>query len=362
VSGPIERFLAARVADGRMPAAAWWVENRDGFVDHGAIGNATLAPRPVPLGIDAPFDLASLTKPLVTALLLALAEQDGLLELSQAAGEYLEELGGTPWESVSLFELGTHTSGLPAWKPLCAEADSIEGYLSVIGRTPRAVEPGRALYSDLGYILLGAVLERATGRRLDELFEQRVAVPLGLARAGFARDPARFTDAAATEQGSAYEQDLAGPAGEGYAWRRGLIRGEVHDSNAHGLGGVAGHAGLFAPIGEVACIARELLRPQALPLGERARARLLATRESSDGRTMGLVTACRSSAASGILPDAAPGHTGFTGTSLWLEPAEGRLFVLLTNRVHPRVSPRNFQLVRRGFHRLALGVAGRRRG
>ena len=358
MSGPIERFLAARVADGWMPGAAWWVEGCDGACDHGAIGHATQQPRPVPLAVDTPFDLASLTKPLVTATLCALAEQDGLLELSQQVGDCLEELRGTPWESTSLLDLGTHTSGLPAWKPLCVEADSIEGYVSAIGRTPRAVGPGRVLYSDLGYILLGAAIERASGRGLDELFQRRIAEPLELTRAGFALVPSSFRDAAATERGSAYERELSGPAGADHDWRCGLIRGQVHDSNAHGLGGVAGHAGLFASIREVACIGRELLRPRRLPLGERARARLLELPPSSAGWTFGLLTASHSSAASGILPDVAPGHSGFTGTSLWLDPAGERLFALLTNRVHPRVSPRNFQLVRRGFHRLALSATG----
>jgi CubicO group peptidase (beta-lactamase class C family) len=353
VKGEIERFLESRVADGWTPGAAWWVEARGVVVSRGAIGSATLLPRPEPLTEQTPFDLASLTKPLATALLFAMAEQDGLLKLEQRACDFLPELEGSPWESTRLLELGTHTSGLPAWKPLCVEADSIDGYVQAIARTPQAVDPGRVLYSDLGYILLGAVLERASGETLDMLFARDVALPLGLRRAGFATRATKFVDAAATEEGSVFERDLAGPAGRIGAWRTELIRGRVHDSNANGLGGVAGHAGLFGTSEEVAAIGRELLRPERLSLGEPARGRLLRVMPTSRGRTFGLQTAEECFATSGILPDDAPGHTGFTGTSLWLDPVQDRLFVLLTNRVHPRVSSRNFQRVRRGFHRLA---------
>jgi CubicO group peptidase (beta-lactamase class C family) len=237
-------------------------------------------------------------------------------------------------------------------------AGSIRGYLRTIARTPRAVPTGEALYSDLGYIVLGEVIARTTGQSLASLFRQRIAAPLGLQRAGFAESPDAFPDAAATELGNGFERELAGPAGADYAWRRALIRGEVHDANAHGLGGVAGHAGLFAPVEELGRLGQELLRPRRLPLGQRARSRLLEVTESGAGHAVGFVTARHSRAASGILPATAPGHTGFTGTSLWLDPSRELCLVLLTNRVHPRVSGRDFHLLRRGFHRLALRVAG----
>jgi len=354
VSSAIERFLAARVADGWTPGAAWWVARGDRTVEAGALGHAVTTPGLEPLSVSTPFDLASLTKPLATATLLVLAEQDGLLDLGRPVGDHLEELAGSPWREATLLSLATHTSGLPAWKPLCAEADSLDGYLRAIAGTPRAVSTGTTLYSDLGYILLGEVIARVSGVPLARLFRQRIAEPLGLKRIGFAGSSGSFSDAAATEQGNGYERELAGPAGSRYAWREGLIRGTVHDANAHGLGGVAGHAGLFAPIDELARLGRELLRPGGLALREQARGRLLNVAAGSDGRSVGFVTASHSGAAVGILPDDAPGHTGFTGTSLWLDPSRDLLFVLLANRVHPRVPRRNFQLVRRGFHRLAL--------
>jgi CubicO group peptidase (beta-lactamase class C family) len=200
------------------------------------------------------------------------------------------------------------------------------------------------------------VLERISGVPLDRLFARRVAVPLGLPRAGFASASGGFTDAAATERGNEYERALAGEAGAGHRWPTELLRGEVHDGNARALGGVAGHAGLFGTLEEVASIARVILRPGSLPLGDRTRRLLLRPAPPERTRTLGLEAAAASRAARGVLPGPAPGHTGFTGTSLWLDPGAGSIFVLLTNRVHPRVPEREFHPVRRGFHRLAVAT------
>jgi CubicO group peptidase (beta-lactamase class C family) len=222
------------------------------------------------------------------------------------------------------------------------------------------VEPGRVLYSDLGYVLLGIVVARAAGENLDVAFGRRIAAPLGLERTGFATDRLRFHDAAATEQGNRFERELAGPAGAHHPWRTHVLRGEVHDQNAAALGGVAGHAGLFGPVDEVMAIAREIVRPARLALAPRARARLLDVGAGTDGRSVGFIGAGWAAAGRGILPATAPGHTGFTGTSVWLDPPSGRVFVLLTNRVHPGVCPeREFALVRRGFHRIARRVVPR---
>jgi CubicO group peptidase (beta-lactamase class C family) len=334
-----------------MPGAVWWVEGPEGAVDHGAVGNAAVEPAVEPLSEETPFDLASLTKPLCTSLLLALLEQDGALDLNSLAGSFLDELRGTAVGKASLLSLATHTAGLPAWSPLYLHASTLQGFLERIADEARADHPGGMLYSDLGYIVLGAVLGRVTGRSLDRLFEERIAGPLGLARIGFAVESDLFSDAAATEMGNGYEREMAGGAGKGYGWRTGIIRGEPHDGNAWALGGVAGHAGLFGTVAGVVAIARELVRPTVLPIGSAARERLLVA--AAGERTVGFVTAAGSSAARGVVPDNAPGHTGFTGTSLWFDLEVGGIYILLTNRVHPTVPRDDFQIVRREFHSLA---------
>jgi CubicO group peptidase (beta-lactamase class C family) len=347
-----EALLAARAREHWMPGAVWRVESAGRVVSHGSTGFATLEPNPEPLSEETPFDLASLTKPLCTALLLLLLEQEGLLSLESDAGDQLEELRGSTWASTSLQALACHTSGLPAWRPLYLSATSLDGYLKLIAGQSREAPAGGTLYSDLGYILLGALLERLTGKSLDRLFEERISAPLGLERIGFATGGGSFDDAAATERGNAYERALAGAEGKSHEWRSDIIRGRPHDGNAAAIGGVAGHAGLFGTAAAVSGIARAMMADGPLGLGPAARGKLL-TIVPGAGRSVGFAGAHRSSSARGLLPESAVGHTGFTGTSLWLDPERDDLFILLTNRVHPVVQPRDFQLVRRAFHRLA---------
>lgn len=340
-----------------MPGACWWVSDRGRPISHGAVGSALVGPGSERVDESTPFDLASLTKPLVTATLLVLLEQEGQLDLEAPLDSLLGEAKGTPVGPRSLLSLATHTAGLAPWLPLFLYASSGDGYADQILKQAPAVPAGKTLYSDPGYILLGVALERVTRRRLDELFDERIARPVGLVRTGFAAGGREFPDAAATERGNHYERALAGESGAGHRWRDAIPRGEVHDANAHGLGGVAGHAGLFGTAEEVVRLGNEILRPNVLPIDARARERLLRVAPPSDGRTVGMVTAAWSSAGRGVFPDDAPGHTGFTGTSLWLDPAAERCYVLLTNRVHPRVPARDFQRVRRGFHRLAVRLS-----
>jgi len=335
-----------------MPGAVWYVEQPGGAISHGATGFAMIEPEREPMSEETAFDLASLTKPLCTAPLLLLLEQEERLALDAPAGDYLDELRDSAWASVSLRALATHTSGLPAWQPLYLSASNMEGYLALIAGLHPETPAGEMLYSDLGYILLGAIVERLCGRSLDRLFEERIAAPLGLERIGFATGSDPFAHAAATERGNRYERELAGRSAD-YAWRSEVIHGRPHDGNAAALGGVAGHAGLFGTAAAAAAIARAMMSDGPLGLGAAARGQLLTAAPAAAGRTVGLAVASASSAARGVLPEGAAGHTGFTGTSLWLDPDGGRLFILLTNRVHPVVQPRNFQLVRRSFHRLA---------
>jgi len=350
----VREYLTELAQAGEFPGCAWWVARAGTAIHSGATGFAALEPEREPLSVATPFDLASLTKPLATAILTLDLERSGRLDLEAPAARFLPELAGSAYADVTLLELGRHEAGLPAWRPLYVTARTLEEYLAEIARTAPAGPRGASLYTDLGYVLLGAVVERAAGERLDTLFERGIAAPLGLARCGFARTATgRFADAAATERGNEYERGLARDAGRGYAFRTGVLRGQVHDGNAAALGGVAGHAGLFGTVEDVARIAAEILVPRATPWGGHRREALLQPARSSGARTFGFVLARESGAARGALPDQAPGHTGFTGTSLWLDPASEGVYVLLTNRVHPVVRAVDFQSVRHEFHRRA---------
>lgn len=336
-----------------MPGAAWRIETVRGEVFEGCAGDASRIPCREAAALDTVYDLASLTKPLATALLALLLAEDGALSAEADASDWLPELRGTAYEGASLADLASHRAGLPAWRPLYLRARTLDEYVRAIASEPPVGAPGATLYSDLGYILLGAVLERATGARLDALFDARIAGPLGRSDIGFAATGGRFPLAAPTEHGNAYEREMAGEEGQGFAWRTRMIRGEPHDANAHGVGGVGGHAGLFGTAAAVAAIALEMFRPRRLALGGRSLTMLLDA-PGGRGRTFGLTPARESQAARGILADAAPGMVGFTGTSFWIDLDAGAVYVLLSNRVHPRVPPADFSPVRSGFHRAAV--------
>lgn len=341
-----------------MAGAAWWVELDAVAPFAGHAGAAVREPTAEPLRRDTPFDLASLTKPLATAPLVLMLADDGRLDPDAPIAEVLAELHGSPWGDATPLELARHCSGLPAWRPLCAAAGDLAGYVERIAAEPPAVPRGTTLYSDLGYVLLGAIVERLAGEPLDRVFVRRIAGPAGVAgRVRFPRDP--WPGAAATEDGNRYERAMAGEAGADHAWREGPIRGVVHDANAAALGGVAGHAGLFGTLEATARLVRELRSGTHVRLRETAR-RLWSRPERDGRRSVGLQAADDSAAARGVLPDDAPGHTGFTGTSLWLDPCgpeRGGFCLLLTNRIHPRVPAASFQPVRRAFHRLVARAA-----
>lgn len=333
MSDPVRAFLEERIEAGDLPGAAWATP-----ASSGAAGLACVEPEEVPATDDTVYDLASLTKP-VTAYLVATSG----LDLDATAATWLPELRGSRYASATLLDLGTHRAGLPAWRPLYLRGSDRDGYLAAIAAEPRACPEGETLYSDLGYLLLGFALERAMGMPLDRAFDERVARPFGLRSTGYPGTSDRFAEAAATERGNAHERALAGKEGEGYPFRTETIRGVVHDGNAWGLGGVAGHAGLFGTAAEVREIGRAILDgPGAL------------LRPADSGaRTFGLVPAGLTDSVRGVLDHDAVGHFGFTGTSLWLEPGRRRVFVLLANRVHPVHPTRSFVAVRRGFHERA---------
>jgi len=334
-----------------MPAAAWWVGDQTTTLAAGAAGRAVLTPRGEPAYEETPFDLASLTKPLATALLALLLR----LDLRRRLGASFPPLAGGPFGDASLLDAGTHRARFPAWLPLYAKGSSPESYVAAIA----AAKPGpeaQTVYSDLGYLLLGFAIASAADQPLDRLFDERIAKPLALERTGFAGTGDRFAGAAATERGNAYERKLAGDLAAGYDFRTALIRGHVHDGNAWALGGVAGHAGLFGTAKEVGTVARALVDPSPLGTGGEALAPLWDAGTAPGARTFGFLKAGDAESVRNVLPDEAVGHFGFTGTSLWIDRSRPRLYVLLTNRVHPDVPGVDFTRTRRGFHERAAAL------
>ncbi|MCX5288657.1 serine hydrolase [Streptomyces sp. NBC_00183] len=271
----------------------------------------------VPMTVDTPFDLASLTK-LFTAVAAVQQIERGTLGIDARVGAYLPEFRAAVRHRITVRELLTHTSGLRPELPLYDCADDTERLVKLRAEEPVGV-PGAYTYSDLNLLLLQFVLERITGRTLDVLINDGITRPLGMLSTDFGPCP-----------GAAATEDQRRP------WAkvdRGMVRGVVHDENAWALGGIAGHAGMFSTGRDLAVFCRTLLAG-----GSHGPARIL----GSDFVELlltppGLGFAVDQPWFMGELAGrGAAGHTGFTGTSLVLDPATDTFLVLLANTVHPR--------------------------
>jgi len=289
---------------------------------------------------DTRFDLASLSKVVGTLPAVLALVHAGEVALSDPMRRFFSQAGWFQTPSLgdtTLRQLLTHTSGLPAWRPIFASAGGRLTALASVLQTPLTHPAGRVVYSDLGFMLLGAVVERVGGVRLDAFTHEHVFGPLGMTATGYG-----VPDGAAVA------------ATEDCGWRGRLLEGEVHDENAFVFGGVAGHAGLFGTAADLARYAGAWLRleaPFAPP--ELLREATLEQEAGDEGgrRGLGWQLAGAGSSAGHAADPAAYGHTGFTGTSLWLDPGRGRFAVLLTNRVHPsRFGGGTIHALRVGFH------------
>jgi len=354
-------LLEEHIEAGEFPSAVYLVAERDEIVFTDALGHSIVEPYRVANKIDTIYDLASLTKPLITTLLCARRIELGELTLDSSVSHYLGEFDRTDKQTITVRELLTHTSGLPAWRPLyLLTEDEPERAAGAIANLDLEYKPGtRVVYSDLGFIALGILLERMSHQRLADMATREIFEPLKLQQTFFNPELALQTGIAACETGNAYEVDMCKQSGAGeYAnSRQRLIWGEVHDGNAYFLGGAAGHAGLFSTTRETFLIAQQflgdmtkLLTPDTCRLF-----RENMTPGLEEARSIGWqLAATKDSTAGAALPPDSFGHNGFTGTCVWIDPNAQRVFILLTNRTHARVLPfANINSVRREFNRVA---------
>ena len=363
----ISELLRSRIVESDFPSAVYVVAENGRAVFADAIGDAVREPEHHAATLATIYDLASLTKPLVTGLLCAQLVEAGELTLDSSIANYLLEFDRPDKSAITVRELLTHTSGLPAWRPLYLLSDSAEGALAAIANEPLEYKPSqRVVYSDLGFITLGFLLQRLSGQAFPDLAHQRIFQPLGMERTCFNPEGAFRTGIAACETGNAYERDMCErdfQAASYRSWRNDLVWGEVHDGNAHFLGGAAGHAGLFSNAAETLRLANQFIGEQSQLLSAKACGlfRQNMTPGLNEARSFAWqLAATRDSTAGRSLPPDAFGHTGFTGTSCWIEAKRQRVFILLTNRTHNRPLPfANVNAVRREFHTLAVAALDR---
>ena len=319
-----DEFLEREIAVGSFPSAVYAVGSADGIEKENALGHAVAVPMRIPATLDTLYDCASLTKPLVTATLILMAVAEGRIALEDE------------WHGFTYRELLTHTSGLRAWMPLYAYGD----YLHAILEHGKKHERGKhVVYSDLNFVLLWYAIQAIYGDYAAAARE-RIFVPLGIERdAMFHPSAALRPRIAATEWGQRFEGKLANRSDIAGA-RQGLMWGETNDGNSFHAGGTAGNAGLFATARAVFRIAQAWTRAELLPYS--------IVREAIRNHTPGLE---EDRGLGWKLQDGRYGHTGFTGTSVWIGPS--KIHVLLTNRVHPCAAPIAMQRIRAEFMHLA---------
>lgn len=297
---------------------------------------------------DTLFDLASLTKVIATATVAMRLVDRGALDIEDPVRTWVPDWAGAERAPVTVRDLLEHCSGLPAWQALYRTCRGVEEYTGEICRLELAYRPRQtSVYSDLGFILLGRVLERAGGASLDTLFGDALCAAFGDEHSL----PLMFRPGPDWRQRSAPTQVDE--------WRGRLLRGEVDDQNAWAIGGVAAHAGLFGTAGAVGTFARAVLTTIVAPdgrspqLADASTLRRFMELSAVAGSSRALAwdrMRPTSSCGAAMSPEAI-GHTGFTGTSLWIDPARAAYVVLLTNRVHPKASdPDAIQQVRRALH------------
>ena len=331
--------LVNGVRDGAFPAAVVEVGGPGGVIWQEAFGSLTRDPAATPATVETVFDLASLTKVVVTTTLTMGAIDLHLLNLGDKVGRWLSEWRGTDRGFVTVHDLLAHASGLTAHLPFFRDCHGRAEFERAICTMPLEYPPRSAsVYSDLGFILLGFILEDVYGSTLDTVFQTLVERhEWGDLRF---RPPASWRERTAPT-----EVDL---------WRGRLLLGEVHDENAWGLGGVAGHSGLFGTTAALGRFGRTIVssfRGQPALTHPDTFARF-ATRADVPGssRALGWDTMRPTSSCGTLMSAAAVGHTGFTGTSLWIDPLASVYVVLLSNRVHPTRSNEKILYVRPALH------------
>jgi serine-type D-Ala-D-Ala carboxypeptidase len=341
VFAPAFELIRQAIAERAFPAVSVAVTHQGNLVALKAFGRFTCEPDSPETTTASVFDLASITKVLATTSMAMILYERGLLDLDLPVMAVVAEFAGEDprRDAVTLRMLLTHSSGLPAYEKLFLRAKNKDELLSAAFASPLTADPGaKAEYSDIGFIVLGAALERMAEESLDRFCQREVFGPLAMTRTAF--NPPLTWRASIP------------PTANDQSFRHRIIQGEVQDENASVLGGVAGHAGVFATAEDVAIFAhtmlsggRPILRPETLALFTR--------RESSPpgtSRALGWDTPSSPSQSGKYFSSSSFGHLGYTGASLWIDPERQLSITLLTNRTWPDCSNQAIKQLRPKSH------------
>jgi beta-glucosidase-like glycosyl hydrolase/CubicO group peptidase (beta-lactamase class C family) len=353
---PAFQVIERAIADKAFPGATVAIGYR-GKVSLHAFGNLSYVANSAAIETHTMYDIASLTKVVATTTLVAkLAEGDFPvpLDLDARVERYLPEWATGPqpeWRhQVTVRHLLTHTSGLPAFKEYWRTSKNKQDTLTKIFAEPLEYEPGtKEIYSDLGIILMAEIIERLTGRTLDDLARTYIFTPLSMKDTMFRPPKTLWPSIAPTE----IDNNL----------RHRLVQGEVHDENAFAIGGVSGHAGLFSTAPDLAAFCQMLLNGGVYAhhriLRRSTIAQFTTPQQLSSGtRTLGWAVPTEGGSSGHYFSVHSFGHTGFTGTSIWIDPDRQLFVVLLTNRVHPTRENQKIAQLRPAFHDAVMQALG----
>ncbi len=345
--------LNQAVADHAFPGGVLAVGYKDELIVR-EFGRQTYDAKSPAVNVDTIYDAASLTKPVVTATLVAMQVEAGRIGLDLPVARYIPEWNDGPnpdWrKAVTIRNLLTHSSGLPAHKDYFLALHSKREFIAAICREPLEYAPGtKTVYSDLGFILLGEILERATGKTVDQLAHEQIFAPLDMANTMFNPQKNFLSRISPTENDKTY--------------RKQLVQGAVHDENAFAMGGVAGHAGLFSTASDLAVFCQMLLNGGIYGhhrLMTRATISQFTAPQAVAGnaRTLGWMTPTPNSSSGRYFSTHTFGHLGFTGTSIWIDPDRQLFVILLTNRVYPTRENDKIAAVRPAVHDAVIESLG----
>lgn len=343
----ILRAFQQAVHEQVFPGAVVLVRSRGTVVFHEAVGTCGVSPDDRPVHLESIYDLASLTKPLATSTATLCLVQDGHLHLDQPVSQWVDELRGSPFAGVGLRQLLSHQAGLPAWRPYYEQLapsglpprneeerrQRMHALLNAIASEPIEYQPGsQSLYSDLGFMVLGEIVERCAGTSLAAYCRRRIYEPLGILSLAFLGREEAITEDPARIVPTEWER-----------WRNRLLRGEVHDENAYALGGCAGHAGLFGTahaVGQLSAAWLQAVQGRDGVLGAALAKQFTHRQSDTSSWGLGWDTPSVPSSSGTRFSARAFGHVGFTGTSLWIDPFCDLEVIILSNRVHPtRTNP-----------------------
>jgi CubicO group peptidase (beta-lactamase class C family) len=337
----IDTAVAKAIKAGELPGAVVLVARHGQIAYFKAFGNRSVRPKPEPMTVDTIFDMSSLTKVVATTPSIMLLVETGTLRLEDKVKRYLPKFSGGGKDNITLRQLLTHYSGLQPDFDLSREWFGYPAALEELWKIKTVSDPGKEFaYSDLNFIALGEIVHAVTGETLDVFAREHVYIPLDMKDTGFRPPENRISRIAPTETRINTLKYLKGSSSQGSPDV--MLRGEVHDPTAWRMGGVAGHAGLFSTAQDLAIYAQMLLNRGAYPGGRllsSATIQAMTSPQSPDHasqvRGYGWDIESSYSSPRGDIFTKGYGHTGFSGTSMWIHPPTETCIILLSNRVHP---------------------------